>query len=128
MKRPIRILLQTTIPETKDDWHIGRFSLLRDHLASLTDKAGNPLCRVTARNHEPDAGRDDPVLSALDRSDFDELWLFAVDTGDGLTAADCQGITRFRQRGGGILATRDHQDLGSSLCTLGATHAGLGNG
>jgi hypothetical protein len=33
--------------------------------------------------------------------------------------ADCQGITRFRQRGGGILATRDHQDLGSSLCTLG---------
>jgi len=79
-KRPIRILLQTIIPETKDDWHIGRFSLLRDHLASLTDKAGNPLCQVTARNHEPDAGRDDPVLSALDRSDFDELWLFAVDT------------------------------------------------
>jgi hypothetical protein len=42
-----------------------------------------------------------------------------VDTGDGLTLADCQGITRFRQRGGGILSTRDHQDLGSSLCTLG---------
>jgi hypothetical protein len=33
--------------------------------------------------------------------------------------SDCEGITRFRQRGGGILATRDHQDLGSSLCTLG---------
>jgi hypothetical protein len=42
-----------------------------------------------------------------------------VDTGQGLTTADCEGITRFRQRGGGILATRDHQDLGSSLCTLG---------
>ena len=59
------------------------------------------------------------MLSGLDTTDFDELWLFAVDTGNGLTVADCQGITRFRQRGGGILATRDHQDLGSSLCTLG---------
>ena len=119
MKQPIRILLQTTIPETKDDWHIGRFSLLRDHLASLKDEVGNVLCQVTARNRESDAGGDDPLLSTLDRLDFDELWLFAVDTGDGLTAADCQGITRFRQRRGGILTTRDHQDLGSSLCTLG---------
>ena len=41
------------------------------------------------------------------------------DTGDGLSKADCEGITRFHQRGGGILATRDHEDLGSSLCTLG---------
>src|SRR5437667_6781149 len=119
MKRPIRILLQTTIPETEDDWHIGRFSLLCDHLASLKDEAGNGLCRVTARNRESGAGADDPVLSTLDRSDFDELWLFAVDVGEGLTVADCEGITRFRQRGGGILTTRDHQDLGSSLCTLG---------
>src|SRR5207253_742443 len=119
MNRPIRILLQTTIPETEDDWHIGRFSLLHDHLASLKDEAGNRLCQVTARNRESDAGTDDPVLSTLDRSDFDELWLFAIDIGDGLTAGDCQGITRFRQRGGGILTTRDHQDLGSSLCTLG---------
>ena len=67
MKKPIRILLQTTIPETKDDWHIGRFSLLRDHLTSLKDEAGNVLCQVTARNRESDAGGDDPVLSTLDR-------------------------------------------------------------
>jgi hypothetical protein len=59
------------------------------------------------------------LLSRLDSTDFGELWLLAVDAGDGLTAADCEGITRFRQRGGGILSTRDHQDLGSSLCTLG---------
>ena len=31
--RPIRLLLQTTIPRTDDDWHVGRFSMLRDHLA-----------------------------------------------------------------------------------------------
>jgi len=41
MKRPIQILLQTTIPERLDDWHIGRFSLLREYLASLKDPAGN---------------------------------------------------------------------------------------
>ena len=119
MTTPIRILMQTTIPFAEDDWHIGRFSLLRDELASLKDDAGNPLCQVTTRNRESDAAGNDPVLSTLDATDFNELWLFAIDMGDGLTVSDCQGITRFRQSGGGIMATRDHQDLGTSLCTLG---------
>lgn len=119
MNKPIRILLQTTIPAIDDDWNINRFMLLRQHLRSLTDDEGHLLCEVTARDREASADGDDAVLSKLDATDFDELWLFAVDTGDGLSLADCQGITRFRQRGGGILATRDHQDLGSSLCTLG---------
>jgi hypothetical protein len=119
MAKQISILLQTTIPRTKDDWSIDRFSLLLEHLASLKDEAGNRLCKITARDRETNAEGNDIVLSRLDATDFDELWLFAVDSGDGLTIADCQGITRFRQRGGGILATRDHQDLGSSLCKLG---------
>jgi hypothetical protein len=76
MKRPIRILLQATIPKSEDDWTIERFSLLRDYLASLKDEAENPLCEVTARNRE--SNEDDPVLSNLNRSNFDELWLFAV--------------------------------------------------
>jgi len=111
--------MQTTIPFAADDWHIGRFSLLRDELASLKDEAGNSWCEVTTRDRENDAAGNDPVLSTLDMTDFAELWLFAIDTGAGLTVADCQGITRFRQRGGGIMATRDHQDLGTSLCSLG---------
>jgi hypothetical protein len=119
MSRPVRILLQTTIPAAEDDWNVGRFSLLRDHLESLRDEEGRALFEVTARDRVTDLDGNDEVLSRLDSTDFGELWLFAVDTGDGLTVADCQGITRFRQRGGGILATRDHQDLGSSLCTLG---------
>ncbi|HSS19798.1 MAG TPA: hypothetical protein VLL54_06965 [Pyrinomonadaceae bacterium] len=119
MTKPIRVLMQTTIPYAEDDWHIGRFSLLRDELASLKDNEGNPLTEVVTRNRELDDAGNDPVLSTLETSDFDELWLFAIDQGDGLTVADCQGITRFRQRGGGILATRDHEDLGTSLCTLG---------
>jgi hypothetical protein len=119
MTRPKRILLQTTIPATEDDWHVGRFSLLREHLEGLRDEEGSLLCEVTARDRVTNADGDDELLNRLDTTDFDELWLFAVDTGEGLTVADCQGITRFRQRGGGILSTRDHQDLGSSLCTLG---------
>jgi hypothetical protein len=119
MSRPVRILLQTTIPAVEDNWHVGRFSLLREHLESLKDDEGRALCEVTARDRVADSAGDDEVLKRLDSTDFDELWLFAVDAGDGLTEADCRGITRFRQRGGGILATRDHQDLGSSLCTLG---------
>ena len=123
MSKPIRILLQTTIPAITDDWNIDRFSLLREHLSSIRDDQDQPLCEITARNREINAEGNDKVLSILDQTDFDELWLFAVDNGDGLSVADCEGITRFRQRGGGLHTTRDHQDLGSSLCTLG----GVGN-
>jgi hypothetical protein len=114
-----RILVQTTIPGAEDDWHVGRFSLLTNHLASLKDDRGNSLYEVVARNRETNSAGNDEVLSNLDTSTFDELWLFAVDAGDGLSVSDCEGITRFRQRGGGIMATRDHEDLGSSLCTIG---------
>src|SRR3954470_10280686 len=119
MIKSVKILLQTTIPSVEDDWNINRFSLLRNHLASLLDGEGQPLYEVTARDREVNNDGNDSLLATLDTSDFDELWLLAVDTGDGLSVADCEGITRFRQRGGGILTTRDHQDLGSSLCTLG---------
>jgi|SRR5690349_7261199 len=117
-ERPIRILLQTTIPPTPDDWHIGRFSLLKDHLASLAGPHGGPMYDVVARDRSGDA--DDPVLSTLDSSGFDELWLFAVDTGGGLSERDGVGIAQFRARGGGLLTARDHQDLGCSVCKLGA--------
>ncbi len=114
----IRILLQTTIPSIEDDWHIGRFSLLRDYLASI------PGFAVTARDRGP-LGAPDPVLSKLHESDYHELWLFAVDVGDGLDLQDIAGIHRFRQRGGGVLITRDHMDLGKSVCAIpriGAAH------
>lgn len=123
MNQPIRILLQTTIPTSDDDWDIKRYSLLRDYLAALTDEAGNALVEVTARDRITNHDEHEPVLSTLDESDFDELWLFAADVGGSLTDADCAGITRFRQRGGGVLLTRDHQDLGSCICSLGGVGA-----
>ncbi|NJL10103.1 MAG: hypothetical protein HC908_07805 [Calothrix sp. SM1_7_51] len=115
MTNPIRILLQTTIPTTEDDWSIFRFSMLKSYLTSLKDEAGNSLFAVTARDRESDTEGNDPILSKLDTSDFDELWLFALDVGDGLTEKDTAGINAFRKRGGGILTTRDHQDMGCSM-------------
>lgn len=123
MNKQGKILIQTTIPHDDNDWNIGRFSLLTEHLRSLTDADGNRLYDVTARNREVNENGDDKILSELDRSDFDQLWLFALDVGEGLTGNDCAGITAFRQRGGGILSARDHNDLGCSLCTLGGIGA-----
>ena len=105
-----KILLQTTIVDTADDWNVGRFSLLADELRA----AGHD---VTVRNR--DAGEADSTLSTLDTQDYDQLWLLAVDTGDGLSPEDAAGIMRFRERGGGIMTARDHQDLGSCLRCLG---------
>jgi hypothetical protein len=118
MTAPVKILLQTTIPPVEDDWHIGRFSLLRDYLSGLRDARGAPLFEVFARDRDRAEGPD-PVLSTLDTSDYDQLWLFAVDTGAGLDPADCAAIGRFRKRGGGLMVTRDHMDLGCSVCSLG---------
>jgi hypothetical protein len=118
MTEPKKILLQTTIPTTEEDWSIARFSRLAALLGDARDNSGDALYDVTARDRGP-SGKPDSILSTIDRSDFDQLWLFAVDTGDGLTQEDCAAISRFRKQGGGLLVTRDHMDLGSSVCTLG---------
>ena len=71
-----RILLQTTITECADDWDVRRFSMVAGELRACGH-------HVTARNRS--CRTDDPVLSRLDELDFDQLWLLAVDVGDGLT-------------------------------------------
>lgn len=115
------LLLQTTIEGELDDWNIDRFSRLKALLESITDEAGNPRFRVTARNREK-RGQPDPLLSRLHETDIDQLWLFAVDVGDGLTAEDCESISRFRRDGRAMMVARDHMDLGCSVCSL----AGVG--
>ena len=107
MSKSIRILLQCSIPYAEDDWHVGRFSLLRDELSKVAD--------VVARNLEPDRSGNDPMLSKISRSSFDELWLFGVDGGTSLLKQDCDAINAFHREGGGLLTTRDHQDMGMWL-------------
>jgi hypothetical protein len=103
----IRILLQCTIEFAEDDWHVGRFSMLADELATVAD--------VVARNREPTDGANDPVLSTLGRSHFDEVWLFGVDGGTGLSPMECAGVNAFQRRGGGLLTVRDHANMGMWL-------------
>jgi hypothetical protein len=89
---------------------------LRQELEAL-DVSGRAVS-VTARNREASPGRPDPVLAEIDRSNFDELWLFALDLDEDLRADECVAIDRFRGRGGGLLTVRDHQDMGASLGSL----------
>lgn len=110
-----RILLQTTITANPDDWDISRFSLLARELRD----AGH---QVVARNRVSGVDND-PVLSHVDQLGFDQVWLMAVDTGDGLGDADARAIVRFRENGGGVLTARDHQDLGCCLLQLGSLGA-----
>ncbi len=107
------LLVQTTLREGEGEWQIDRFS----SLVSLLRSDGHD---IVARNREPGEDGSDPVLSSLESSKFDELWLFASDRGNGLAPADVRGILRFRERGGGIFTARDRENVGVSLLNLGS--------
>jgi len=79
--RTIQILLQTTILPCSDNWSITRFSRLAELLRTRRDSEGRVTFNVVARDRER-LGQPDPILSRLDETEFDELWLFAVDEGD----------------------------------------------
>lgn len=113
-----KILLQTTIPYIQDDWSIERFSTLAGILSDSRDDNGNRKFKVVTRNRDNHGNADDSVLQRLDDTDFDQLWLFGVDVGGGITPMECEAIARFRARGGGLLTSRDHQDLGLSFYSL----------
>ena len=106
----LRVLLRSSIPFAADDWHVGRFSLLGQLVGRFAE--------VTARNSEPDHSGNDPLLVRLDRDRFDELWLFGVDAGNGLSQAECAAVNRFQAQGGGVLTARDHADMGRWLRSL----------
>ena len=74
------------------------------HVASVLKSAGH---EVVARDRV-DAVADDPVLTRIDRLGYDQLWLVAVDVGEGLSVEEADAIARFRESGGGVLTARDH--------------------
>jgi hypothetical protein len=119
----IPILLKTTIGAVADDWNVGRFSLLAAHLSSLPAARGAARYEVFARDRVEDAAGDDPDLAQAARGAYQQLWLVATDTVGALTVTDVDNINRFRRAGGGVLLTRDHQDLGACLAKLGALGA-----
>ncbi|GAO38800.1 hypothetical protein SCH01S_20_00070 [Sphingomonas changbaiensis NBRC 104936] len=115
-----RILLKTTIPTTDDDWHVGRFSLVAEHLRSLSDGHGERLYDVLAADRTEAPDGDDAELKAAAAGAFDQVWLIAVDDVGALTDGDVRNLEAFRAQGGGLYITRDHQDLGSCIAKLGA--------
>ena len=115
----IPILLKTTIGPVANDWHVGRFSLLAAHLSSLRDARGAARYEVFARDRVEDAAGNDPDLAQAAKGAYAQVWLIAADTVGALTHTDVDNINRFRRAGGGILLTRDHQDLGACLAKLG---------
>ena len=115
---PTRILLKTTIGPIVDDWNVARFSLLAGHLGTRLDSGGNALYEVTAHDRLDDGSGADIDLAQCATGAYEQLWLIAVDNTGALTAADIANIAQFRKLGGGILLTRDHQDLGACLARL----------
>jgi hypothetical protein len=49
-------------------------------------------------------------------SDFDQVWLFGINSGTGLPAPELAVVDAYMNGGGGLFATGDHGSLGSSLC------------
>jgi hypothetical protein len=115
----VRLLLKTTIPPTEDDWHVGRFSLLRDFLRSRQSGEGQPQYEVAARDRLETKSGSDMDLESAAHGAFDQIWLIAADATGALTADDVGHLQEFRKRGGGLFLTRDHQDLGACLTRLG---------
>ncbi|HWS66789.1 MAG TPA: hypothetical protein VN325_28840 [Steroidobacteraceae bacterium] len=120
---PTRVLVKTTIGTLADDWHVGRFSLLTEHLRSLKDSSGGVLYAVAARDRSVNQKGDDTDLVKLADGAYDQLWLIGADETGALTSGDIDNVAQFRRRGGGVLLTRDHQDLGACLTRLGALGA-----
>ena len=92
-----RILLKTTIPFTEDDWHIGRFSLLQQHLRSLKGVGGSPRYAVDARDRVENAAGADKDLQAAAGGAYDQVWLIGTDSTGGLTRQDIDALNQDRK-------------------------------
>lgn len=49
-------------------------------------------------------------------TDYDQVWLFGINSGGGLPAAELAVVENYMNGGGGLFATGDHGNLGSALC------------
>lgn len=110
-----RILLKTTLPYARDDWHIRRFSMLHLQLSAITDHSGNALFEVIAHDRRDDGEGNDLDLHSLFEQGIEQLWLFAVGCLRGLSPADIEAIDYFRQRGGACLIARNATDTANCL-------------
>jgi len=98
------IRLRTTIVTTREDWSVARIELLADFLREEKDGFRTALFAIATSDTEPLESAD-PLLSILDREDFDAMWLAAIDTGAGLRPEECEAISQSRRSDRGLLVT-----------------------
>ncbi|TJZ73011.1 hypothetical protein [Chitiniphilus eburneus] len=53
---------------------------------------------------------------AVTVANYDQIWLFGIDTGNALPDNQVQVVANFMNAGGGVFATGDHAALGNGLC------------
>jgi hypothetical protein len=98
------IRLRTTIVTTREDWSIARIELLANFLREEKDGVRTALFAVSTSDTEPLESAD-PVLSILNREDFDAMWLAATDMGAGLRPGKCTAISQSHRSDRGLLVT-----------------------
>jgi len=54
--------------------------------------------------------------SSVNLDDFDQVWLFAINSGGAISQAENQAIEDYMNNGGGLFATGDHGSLGNAMC------------
>lgn len=54
--------------------------------------------------------------TSVNLKNFDQVWLFAINTGGAITAAEVNAIEKYMNEGGGLFATGDHGFLGAAMC------------
>ncbi len=55
--------------------------------------------------------------TSVSLNDFDQVWLFGINSGTGLGATELNTVQTYMDNGGGLFATGDHGYLGSALCS-----------
>ena len=69
------------------------------------------------RRTDPNAHISDFRFDAIDLSQYDEIWLFAVErAGTEISESELRVVAEFMDNGGGVFATGDHEDLGVAIC------------
>jgi hypothetical protein len=54
--------------------------------------------------------------TSVNLNDFDQLWMFAIDSFAGISQNEIDAIEAYMNGGGGVFATGDHGSLGNAMC------------
>jgi hypothetical protein len=70
------------------------------------------------RRTDPDADLQNFLFDNHDLSQYDQIWMFAVERSGSpiLTDSELRAVSEFMDGGGGVFATGDHEDLGVAMC------------